>query len=293
MRHTLKETASGLRRNASMNVAILVTMWVSLTLFGLGMLVTQQVDLIKGRWYDKIELTAFLCTADTVGGTCTAGQATTEAELASNPQVETSFYQSQEEVFEEFKVTYADSPILATLQASDMQDLYRIKLKNPEEYQEVTAALSVMPGIQSVQDLKALLDPMFEWLNWGRWMAVGASGLLLLAAALQIGNAIRVAAFTRRREIGIMRLVGASRTYIMLPSLLESLTVALGGATLACATLAAVQQFAIVEKAKPALQGFAWIGWNNVGISMLGVVVVAIALSMIPTLVATRRFLKV
>ena len=101
------------------------------------------------------------------------------------------------------------------------------------------------------------------------------------------------AAFTRRREIGIMRLVGASRTYIMLPSLLESLTVALGGATLACATLAAVQQFAIVEKAKPALQGFAWIGWNNVGISMLGVVVVAIALSMIPTLVATRRFLKV
>ena len=90
-----------------------------------------------------------------------------------------------------------------------------------------------------------------------------------------------------------MRLVGASRTYIMLPSLLESLTVALGGATLACATLAAVQQFAIVEKAKPALQGFAWIGWNNVGISMLGVVVVAIALSMIPTLVATRRFLKV
>ena len=300
MRHTLKETASGLRRNASMNVAILVTMWVSLTLFGLGMLVTQQVDLIKGRWYDKIELTAFLCTADTVGGTCTAGQATTEAErlaieaeLASNPQVETSFYQSQEEVFEEFKVTYADSPILATLQASDMQDLYRIKLKNPEEYQEVTAALSVMPGIQSVQDLKALLDPMFDWLNWGRWMAVGASGLLLLAAALQIGNAIRVAAFTRRREIGIMRLVGASRTYIMLPSLLESLTVALGGATLACATLAAVQQFAIVEKAKPALQGFAWIGWNNVGISMLGVVVVAIALSMIPTLVATRRFLKV
>ena len=80
MRHTLKETLSGLRRNASMNVAILVTMWVSLTLFGLGVLVTQQVDLIKGRWYDKIELTAFLCTPDTQGGTCAPNQGTTDAE---------------------------------------------------------------------------------------------------------------------------------------------------------------------------------------------------------------------
>lgn len=300
MRHTLKETLSGLRRNASMNVAILVTMWVSLTLFGLGVMVTQQVDLIKGRWYDKIELTAFLCTPDTTGGTCEPGRATTDAErtairsaLEADPQVQTVYYQSQAEVFEEFKVTYADSPIIGSLKAEDMQDLFRIKLKNPEEYQEVTATLSVMPGVQSVQDLRAFLEPLFQWLNWGRWMAVGSSALLLVAAALQIGNAIRVAAFTRRREIGIMRLVGASRTYIMLPSLLESLIVALGGAALACATLAGIEQFAVIEKAKPALQGFAWVGWNHVGIAMVGVVVVAVLLSMIPTLVATRRFLQV
>lgn len=300
MRHTLKETASGLRRNASMNVAILVTMWVSLTLFGLGVLVTQQVDLIKGRWYDKIELTAFLCTPDTQGGTCTPGQSTTDTQrdairsaLASNPQVQTVYYQSQQEVFEEFKVTYADSPILSSMHATDMQDLFRIKLVNPEEYQQVSAQLAALPGVQSVQDLRAFLEPLFQWLNWGRWMAVGSSALLLLAAALQIGNAIRVAAFTRRREIGIMRLVGASQTYIMLPSLLESLTVALGGAAMACVTLAGIERFAVLEKAKPALQGFAWVGWNHVGIAMLGVVIVAILLSMIPTLVATRRFLKV
>jgi cell division transport system permease protein len=90
-----------------------------------------------------------------------------------------------------------------------------------------------------------------------------------------------------------MRLVGASNTYIMLPFLLESLIVALGGAALACTTLAAIQQFAIVEKAKPALQGFTWVGWDHVGIAMVWLVAVAIALSMIPTLVATRRFLKV
>lgn len=300
MRHTLTEVLSGLRRNASMNLAVLVTMWVSLALFGLGALVTQQVDLIKGRWYDRIEITVFLCTPATQGDNCTPGRATTDAQrdsvraaLEANAEVAEVYYQSQVEVFEEFREAYVDSPILESMKAEDMQDLFRIKLVNPEEYRMVTDQMSRMPGVQNVQDLREFLDPLFEWLNWGRWLAVGASGLLLLAAALQIANSIRMAVFARRKEIAIMRLVGASNTYIMLPFLIESLLVALGGAVLACATLAAIQQFAIVEKAKPALQGFTWIGWDHVGITMIGLVVVAVVLSMIPTLVATPRFLKV
>lgn len=300
MRHALTEVISGLRRNASMNVAVLVIMWVSLTLFGLGALVTQQVDLIKGRWYDRIEITVFLCTSATQGENCSPGQGTTDAErsairtaLETNPEVAEVFYQSQDEVFNEFRATYAGSPVLASMKSEDMQDLFRIKLANPEEYQVVTAEASQMPGVQNVQDLRQFLDPLFEWLNAGRWLAVGASGLLLLAAALQIGNSIRMAAHARRREIGIMRLVGASNSYIMLPFLLESLLVALAGAGLACATLAGIQQFAIVEKAEPALQGFTWVGWEHVGIAMVWLVAVAIVLSMIPTLIATRRFLKV
>ncbi|MDO5533705.1 MAG: permease-like cell division protein FtsX [Propionibacteriaceae bacterium] len=300
MRHALTELVSGLRRNASMNLAVLVTMWVSLSLFGMGVLVAQQVDLIKGRWYDRIELNVFLCTAATQGENCTPGQGASEEEreavrtaLEAHPQVAELYYQSQEEVFAEFQETYADSPVLASMKPEHMQDLFRIKLVNPEDYQNVVAAMSQMSGVQNVQDLREFLDPLFDWLNWGRWLALGASALLLGAATLQIGNTIRMAVFTRRREIGIMRLVGASKTYIMLPFLLESLLVALSGAALACATLAAIQQFAIIEKAKPALQGFAWIGWEHVAIAMIWVVGVAIFLSMIPTLVATRRFVKV
>jgi len=300
MRHALTEVLSGLRRNTSMNLAVVVTMWVSLSLFGLGLLATQQVDLIKGRWYDKIEITVFLCTTDSRGGTCEEGQATTDAQrdairaaLEANPEVQTVYYQSRDEVFAEFQEAYTDSPVLASMTADDMQDLFRIKLKNPEEYQGVRSAVAGMPGVQAVQDLRQYLDPLFEWLNLGRWLAVGASGLLLAAAALQIGNTIRLAAFSRRREIGIMRLVGASNWYIMLPFLLESLLAALAGAVLACATLAALQQFVIVEKAKPAIQTVAWIGWGEVGIAMAGVVGGAVALSMIPTLIATRRYLRV
>ena len=301
MRHTLRETWSGLRRNASMNLAVIVTMWVSLTLFGAGLLVTQQVDLLKGNWYDRIEISVFLCVEDSRGGNCEPGMAATDAErdaiataLRDNPEVREVFYESKAEAWAEFQKVFADDPILETMNQDMMQDSFRVKLVNPEEYQGVVSMVSGMPGVQAVRDLREILDPLFAWLNMARWATVGASALLLIAAALQIGNTIRMAAFSRRREIGIMRLVGASNWYIMLPFLLESLLAALVGAALACLSLAAIQEFVIVGKAKVEIKTItAWIGWEHVGFAMASLVRLGVVLSIIPTLIATRRFLRV
>ena len=301
MRHTLRETWSGLRRNASMNLAVIVTMWVSLTLFGAGLLVTQQVDLLKGNWYDRIEISVFLCVEDSRGGNCEPGMAVTDAErdaiataLRDNPEVREVFYESKAEAWAEFQKVFADDPILETMNQDMMQDSFRVKLVNPEEYQGVVSMVTGMPGVQAVRDLREILDPLFAWLNMARWATVGASALLLIAAALQIGNTIRMAAFSRRREIGIMRLVGASNWYIMLPFLLESLLAALVGAALACLSLAAIQEFVIVGKAKVEIKTItAWIGWEHVGFAMASLVLLGVVLSIIPTLIATRRFLRV
>lgn len=284
-----------------MTLAVIVTMWVSLTLFGAGLLVAQQVDRLKDDWYDKVEISVFLCVADSRGGNCEPGEAVTDAQratieetLRSNPEVAEVFYETKEQAYAQFREYYANNdPILKSTTVEMMQDSFRVKLKNPEEYQGVVSAVSGLPGVQLVQDLRKILDPMFTWLNLARWATVGLSVLLLLAAALQIANTIRMAAFSRRREIGIMRLVGASNTYIMLPFLLESLIAAVGGALLACLTLAAVQQFVIVGKAQVEIQTIRWIEWSNVGWAMAIIGVVAIVLSVIPTLLATRRFLRV
>ena len=301
MRHTLTETWSGLRRNASMTLAVIVTMWVSLTLFGAGLMTAQQVDRFKDDWYDRVEISVFLCVPDSRGGNCQAGESVTEAQrteveatLRSNPEVAEVFYESKEQAYAQFREYYADNdPILNATTVDKMQDSFRVKLKNPEEYQGVVSAVSGMPGVQLVQDLRKILDPMFTWLNLARWATVGLSALLLLAAALQIGNTIRMAAYSRRREIGIMRLVGASNWYIMLPFLLESLIAAVGGAVLACLTLAAVEQFVIIGKAKAEIKTIRWIEWPQVGLAMASLAVVAVVLSIIPTLIATRRFLRV
>ena len=202
-------------------------------------------------------------------------------------------YETKDEVFVQFKEVYKDSSILGTMTAADMQDNFRVKLKNPEDYQGVVSAVQGLPGVQKVQDLRGILEPVFAWLNLARVATVGASLLLLLAAALQIGNTIRMAAFSRRRELGIMRLVGASNWFIVLPFLLESLVAALAGAVLACLTLAGLEQFVIIGKAQPAIQTVRWIGWDNIGLTVLAVVAVAVVLSTIPTLIATRRYLRV
>ena len=300
MRHTFSEAWSGVRRNATMTLAVIVTMWVSLSLFGSGLLAAQQVELMKDRWYDKIEISVFLCVKDVKGDNCDPGQDARQAQketirqvIESNPETAQIFYESKEEAFEEFKKAYADSPIQDTLTVDQMQDSFRVKLKNPNNYQGLVSEVQTLKGVQTVQDLHTYLDPIFAWLNALRWGTIGMSALLLLAAALQIGNTIRMAAFARRRELGIMRLVGAGNWYIMLPFLLESLFAAIVGALLAGVTLAAGVYFVIMRNAQVSLKALQWIGWSHTGIAMAGVAVVAVLLSMIPTLIATRRYLRV
>jgi len=299
MRHTFSETLSGLRRNASMTLAVVVTMWVSLSLFGAGLLAARQVDLLKDRWYDKIEISAFLCVKDVKGDNCDTGQDATDAEKAAvlaaiqqNPETQDVYYESKQDAFSQFKQVFAGSSIEDSLTVDQMQDSYRIKLKNPANYQGLVSEISTMKGVQFVQDLHVYLDPIFMWLNALRWGTIGMSVLLLLAASLQIGNTIRMAAFARRRELGIMRLVGASNIYIMLPFLLESLFAAILGAALASGTLA-LGLYVVVQKAEVSLKGLRWIGWSDAGLAMAGVTGVAIVLSIVPTLIATRRYLRV
>ncbi len=301
MRHALSETWSGLRRNLGITLAVVVTMWVSLSLFGAGLIAAQQVNLLKDEWYDKIEITVYLCTEKLqTGGNCDPGKDISaeqreqiKAAIEASPQVQQVFYESKEEAYRQFQEVFAESPIKDSLSVDEMQDSYRIKLVNPQEYQALEQQLGMMRGVQKIQDLHQLLDPVFRWLGALQWGTIGLSILLLLAAALQISTTIRMATFTRGREIGIMRLVGASNFYIMGPFLLESLIAAMVGALLASATLGAGVYFIIVRNAQATLEAFRWVGASEYWISVTSVVIVAIVLSIIPTVISARRYLRV
>ena len=304
MRHTFQETLSSLKRNFSMTMSVVVTMWVSLSLFGISLLMMQQVPLMKDRWYDKIEISVFLCTNLSGGsktpGNCTPGQEVTPAQrdlirqrLEANPDVDKVYYESKEDAFAAFQETYKNSPILGTLTVDQMQDSFRVKLVDPQNYQGVVAEAKTMPGVQNVQDLRQVLEPLFRVLNALRWGTLGMAALLLVAAALQIGNTIKLTAFTRRREIGIMRLVGASSGYIMMPFLLEALIAGVIGTLAACGTLAVAMKVLIIDRVQVSIKSLAWIGWHELFLTMLVLGVVGVVLAIVPTLIATRRYLQV
>ena len=285
-----------------MTLAVIMTMWVSLSLFGAGLLASQQVDLMKGRWYDKIEISIFLCTKDTRGDQCEPNQDVTQAQkdiirttLETNPEVAPDgvYFETKQEAWEEFQRAYEGSPIQDSLEIDQMQESFRVKLRNPEEYQGVVSSVVGLKGVQKVQDLHQLLDPFFRALNVLQWSTAGASALLLLASALQIGNTIRLATFARRREIGIMRLVGASNFYITVPFLLEAVISALIGVALACITLGAGVYIWIIRGVRETIRFVAWIGWRQTGLAMLAILVVGLVLAVIPTVVTTRRYLRV
>jgi cell division transport system permease protein len=302
LRHIFEEAGAGLRRNLTMTLAVIVTMWVSLSLFGAGLMAQQEVSLAKGKWYDKIEITVFLCSQAVSGDNCTPGQDATEAQkvviretLESNPEVAPGgvYFESKHEAYVEFQKAYEGNPLQGSLTEDQMQESFRVKLKNPEQYEGVVSSVQGLPGVQAIQDLRQILDPLFSWVNLLQWGTIISSALLLLAAALQIGNTIRLTAFARRREIGIMRLVGASNFYITLPFLLEAAISALIGAGLACASLAAAFYFIIVRKAQVSIQSLNWIGWNDAFLTMGAVAAVGLLLAVIPTLVTTRKYLRV
>ena len=213
--------------------------------------------------------------------------------LKANPEVKEVFYESKEEAFKEFQRVFKDSPVLASRTVEQMQDSFRVKLSNPENYKGVVSEAQGLQGVQNVRDLRSVLDPVFNTLGGLQWATIGMSVLLLLAAALQISTTIRMAAFTRRREIGIMRLVGASNFYILLPFLLESLIAGLIGVFISSGSIAITYLLLIEQTARPSIPAIAWIGADHVFNAIICIAVVGVALSVIPTLLATRKYLRI
>jgi len=294
------EIGIGLRRNLTMTIAVVVTMTISLTLVGIGLLARSQVGLMKDYWYDKVEVTVFLCAANSTSPNCGGKDITQEQrdqlgkDLNSTPQVEEVFYESKAEAYDRFKEQFKDSDNLVSNVSKDaLPESYRVKLKDPEEFEVVQSAFQDQPGVDEVQDLKKLLDPVFKVLGVFQRFALYIAAFQLLAATLLISNTIRVAAFSRRRETGIMRLVGASNLYIQLPFLLEGALAGLVGAGLASAFLALGKWGLVDRQLAPLLTFTRFVGWNEVLAVIPLLLVTGVVLSSAASFFTLRRHLRV
>ncbi|PRY51123.1 cell division protein FtsX [Geodermatophilus tzadiensis] len=226
----LSEVATGLRRNLTMTVAMILTTAISLGLMGTGLLIAGMISDMKEIYYDKVQVSIFL--ADDV----TAEQRSAiEAQLSDSPEVAGYLYESKEEAYERFQQQFSQQPELVENTPPDaLPESFRVELVNPERYPVVAEQFpNGQNGVDQVRDEGDFLDRLFSLLNGARNATIAVAVVQALAALLLISNTIQLAAFNRRNETNIMRLVGASRWYTQLPFILEAALAGLIGALLA------------------------------------------------------------
>src|SRR6204780_1466682 len=289
----------GLRRNLTMTMALIVVVAISLSLLGTGLLFVKQVDGTRTYWQSQVEISVYLCYKGDINPNC-HGAITPQQQqqlvttLTSMSQVENVTYVSQAEAYTLFKSAMSnEQSLVSPVTASEPPPSLEIKLRNPSaDYQIVASAVQGAAGVDSVIDEMTILQKFYSLLNGLRNGVVVVALILVVAAVLLVANTIRLSAFNRRRETGIMRLVGASNFYIQLPFLLEGVIAGLLGWVLAALLLIGVKSLLLNNLQ----QYFSY----NVGLSMADLVevivfamVVGVALCGVTSFLTLRRYLRV
>ena len=300
----VSEIKIGLRRNITMTVSVILVTTVSLLLLGVGVLAQKQVSAMKGYWYDRVQVSIFLCGKDDAkkascsGGEATQAQRDSILDDLKSPQlskyVAQVYYESKDEAYKRFKEQFKDSSVVESITPDVLPESYRVRLVDPQKYAAVSDQFRDRPGVSDVQDQNQVLDRLFALLNGLKWCAWFVAGMTLLCSVLLVATTIRLNAFTRRRETGIMRLVGASNLVIQLPFVLESMIAAITGAAIASVILVLFTQFAIQGWLKTTLRFIDnWVSVGDASLVMPWMFLIGILIAGVSSFLSLRRYLKV
>jgi cell division transport system permease protein len=227
------EVLTGLRRNVTMTVAMILTTAISIALFGGGLLVIRLADNSRAIYLDRVESQVFLTNDVSANDpTCAAEPCKTLKDRIDHRSDVKSWR------FLNRDAAYADAirkfPQYKDVASKDsFPASFVVKLENPAEHKDFDTAMQGQPGVFQVLNQKELIDRLFAVLDGLSSAAFAVALVQAVGAILLIANMVQVAAYTRRTEVGIMRLVGASRWYTQLPFLLEAMLAATAGVLIA------------------------------------------------------------
>jgi cell division transport system permease protein len=288
-KYVLTEVVVGLWRNVTMTTAMIITMAVSLTMLGAATLTYLQVDDMKTLYYDKIQVSIFLKNDVT-----DAQRANLDTALKDDPLIKSHFYESKNEAYEHFKEQFQDAPDLVNSVKPDaLPESFRITLKNPEQFKQIDEKYKGTEGIDQIVDQRKLLDRVFSILTSIQNLALIAAAVMALAALLLVANTIQVAAYSKRREVAVMKLVGASNWFIQAPFVLEAVAAALVGSVLSFLVLV-VGKIIVVDGSLEDLTTYLTpLSWSDVLLMFPLMAVVGSLISAVTGWITLRFYLRV
>lgn len=298
----MSEVGQGLRRNFAMVVSVVLVTFISLTFVGAAILLQFQIGQMKGYWYDRAQVAIYLCTSLSTENKCNLTEATADQKAMVKAQLESPAiaglikkvsFENHDQVFAEYKTQFGDTTGADFVTPAFLPETFWVNMKNPAQADVVVEYISNLAGVEQVKDQRTYLDPIFKALNIASFTAIGVAVLMLIAAVLLIATTIRLSAFSRRRELGIMRLVGASNRFIQTPFILEGVIAALIGSVLASAAVVAIVQFFVKGYLGKQATDTPFIGLQDAFIVVPILLVVGAILAAASASFAISRYLKV
>lgn len=288
-KYVLSEVFLGLWRNVTMTIAMMITMAVSLTMLGASVLLYLQVEDMKVYFYDKIQVSIYL-KKDVTDEQRSALQAAIE----QDPLVESFFYESKAKAYENFKTMFRDAPDLVnSVKPDTLPESFRVSLKNPEEYQKAFDRYKNYEGISDIIDQRRLLGKIFGILSGLQNMALVIAIVQGVAALLLVINTIQVAAYSKRREVAVMKLVGASNWFIQAPFVLEAVFAGIVGALLAFGALVLAKIFLMDGSLKVLTELLTPVKWSNVLTTLPLLLIVGAVVNAVAGWITLRFYLRV
>ncbi|ALJ20014.1 permease-like cell division protein FtsX [Microbacterium sp. No. 7] len=301
LRLILAEALSGLRRNVSMVISVVLVTFVSLTFVGAAMLMQMQIGTMRAFWADRAQVEIWLCRDGAAETTCAGGVATEEQIAAVEERLGGSAlqkvirdhrFESRDEAYQKVLEIYGEDYV-EFVTPEQLNETFYVNLYDPGNIAVIDEAFSGMDGVQQVRNQMQYLEPLFSALTVATYIAIGIAALMLIAAVLLISTTIRLSAYARRRELNIMRLVGASNPFIQTPFILEGVFAALLGSLLASGAILVGVRYGVGEYLKPRMDFVTtWIGVPEALTVLPFVIGIGVLLAAFSAGFAIRRWLR-
>jgi cell division transport system permease protein len=294
----LRETASGLRRNGIVAFAAMSTAFIALFLFGLSLLIYREFNLVIENLTGNVEVAVYL--TDPVDPATVAQLTDTMTKLTA---VENVVFKSKEEACADFRRLFAGQAQYDQIDCKVIPASLRVKLADTAQFSQVSAALNcssdpdgklvcTAPGVETVADNRTLLTRLTSITRLLSLGVLALAAVMLISAVLLIANTLRMGMFSRRKEIGIMRLVGATNWRIRVPFMIEGLVESLVGAALAVLGLFVVK-VAVIDPLRGNVQFFPFVRNSDLLAIVPWIAIAAVVIALVAGTVGMRRFLDV